>query len=214
MKSLKSLFFTGLIAILPLLITINLLIWISRLISGYLNGNIVIIEMVKHLSHEDLQSELPVKIMVYIFAVLILTLLIILMGLAMKNVIGKAIANSIDKIISKIPVIKTIYTTILQIRELMFSSGTKAYQKVVLIEYPRKGSYSLGFLTNRNNKFFCDLLEKEELISIFVPTSPNPTSGMFIMVESSEVRELDIKVEDAIKLIVSGGAIIPKNMEK
>ncbi len=79
-----------------------------------------------------------------------------------------------------------------------------------MIEYPRKGIYSLGFLTNRENQLFEEILGGKKLLNIFIPTSPNPTSGMFIMVEADTVKELDIKIEDAVKLIISGGAIVPK----
>ena len=166
--------------------------------------------MISYLLAYEIYSELTTQVLVYIIAVIIIILTIIITGLAMRNVIGKKIAQNIDKLFSNIPLVKPIYTTILQIRHLMFTSNTKAYQKVVLIEYPRKGIYSLGFLTNRENKLFEDILEGKKLLNIFVPTSPNPTSGMFIMVEANSVQELNIKIEDAVKLIISGGAIVPK----
>jgi uncharacterized membrane protein len=213
MKKLKSLFITGLITILPVLITFNILSWIFKFLNRYLSQNVVVKEMVSHLMTYEIYSEFITQIIVYSLAVIIILLAIIITGLAMKNVIGKKIAKFVDKLLSNLPLIKPIYTTILQIRELMFTSSTKAYQKVVMIEYPRKGLYSLGFLTNRENKLFEEILEGKKLLNIFVPTSPNPTSGMFIMVEVTEVKELDIKIEDAIKLIISGGAIVP-NVEK
>lgn len=210
MKRVKSLFVTGLITVLPVLITINIMSWIFKFLNNYLSKNIFIKKMISYLLTYEFYSTLTTQLLVYIIAILIIILTIIVTGLAMRNVIGKKIAKNIDLLFSNIPLVKPIYTTILQIRHLMFTSNTKAYQKVVMIEYPREGIYSLGFLTNRENKLFEELTGGGKLLNIFVPTSPNPTSGMFIMVKADDVKELDIKIEDAIKLIISGGAIVPK----
>lgn len=210
MKRIKSLFATGLVTVLPVLITINIMSWIFKFLNNYLSQNIFVKEMISYLLKYEFYSKFITQMLVYLIAVTIIILTIIITGLAMRNVMGKKIAKIIDRLFSNIPLVKPIYTTILQIRHLMFTSNTKAYQKVVMIEYPRKGIYSLGFLTNRENKLFEDILGGEKLLNIFVPTSPNPTSGMFIMVEADSVRELDIKIEDAVKLIISGGAIVPK----
>ncbi len=210
MKRIKSLFATGLITVLPVLITINIMSWIFKFLNNYLSQNIFVKEMTSYLLKYEFYSKFTTQVLVYIVAIIIIILTIIITGLAMRNVIGKRIAKKIDLLFSNIPLVKPIYTTILQIRHLMFTSNTKAYQKVVMIEYPRKGIYSLGFLTNRENKLFEDILGGKKLLNIFIPTSPNPTSGMFIMVEADNVKELDIKIEDAVKLIISGGAIVPK----
>jgi len=210
MKRIKGLFVTGLITVLPVLLTINIMSWIFKFLNNYLSQNIFVKEMTSYLLKYEFYSKLTTQILVYLIAVLIIILTIIIAGLAMRNVIGKRIAKKIDQLFSNIPLVKPIYTTILQIRHLMFTSNTKAYQKVVMIEYPRRGIYSLGFLTNRKNELFEEILGGKKLLNIFIPTSPNPTSGMFIMVEADDVKELDIKIEDAVKLIISGGAIVPK----
>ena len=209
MQRIKKLFITGLLTILPVLITLNVLTWIFKFISKYLSGNIMVREMTAYLLRHEIYSGITAQILVYTMALTIIIIAIIIAGLAMRNVVGKTIAQWIDKLFSNLPIIKPIYTTILQIREIMLTSNSNSYQKVVVIEYPRKGIYSLGFLTNRENYIFEEILGEEKLINIFMPTSPNPTSGMFLMVKASEVRELDIKIEDAIKLIISGGAIVP-----
>lgn len=209
MKKIKNLFVTGLVTVLPVLITFNIMSWIFKYLNNYLSQNIFVKEMTLYLLKYDFYSKYTIQALVYTIAILIIILTIIIAGLAMRNVIGKRIAKQIDWLFSNIPLVKPIYTTILQIRHLMFTSNTKAYQKVVMIEYPRKGIYSLGFLTNRENKYFENLLGGKKLLNIFIPTSPNPTSGMFIMLEANDVKELDIKIEDAVKLIISGGAIAP-----
>lgn len=215
MKKIRQLFFTGLLTVLPLVITINIILWVLKIIDELLKNNVIVDSMGKDLAKKIYISPFGIRIIVYIIVFSVLILLTIMLGLAVRNVLGNKIASTMDRLISKIPLVKPIYTTIIQIRELMVTSKTKAYQKVVLIEYPRKGIYSLGFLTNRGNK----ILEeeggnREELINVFLPTSPNPTSGMFLMLKQDEVRELDIKIEDAIKLIISGGAIMPEIYQK
>ena len=210
MKRVKSLFVTGLLTVLPVLITLNIMSWIFKFLNKYLSNNIFIKRTISYLLKYELHSEVLAQALVYFIAVMIITLTIIITGLAMRNVIGKKIAKQIDELFSKIPLVKPIYTTTLQIRHLLFTSNTKSYQKVVMMEYPRKGIYSLGFLTSSDTNFFEEIIGSEKLLNIFIPTSPNPTSGMFIMVEAKDVKELDIKIEDAIKLIVSGGAIVPK----
>ena len=115
-----------------------------------------------------------------------------------KNLLGKFLLNLGEKIITKIPLASTIFTTIKQVSKIIFSDGPKS-QKAVLIEYPRKGTFTVGFATqNLNNK---DL----DKIPVFIPTSPNPTSGFLIFVPKDQIKELSISADDAFKLIVSGG---------
>ncbi len=213
MKNIKKLFITGLLTILPIMITINILSWIFKLLNRYLSNNIFVKEMVNYLLKHRVYSRLTSQIVVYILVITIIFVVIIITGLAMKNVMGKKVAQKVDELFSKTPLIKPIYTTMLQIRHLIFSSNDKSYQKVVLIEYPRKNVYSVAFLTNRKNELFKKYLPNEKLVNIFLPTSPNPTSGMFLMLPKEDVIELDMKIEDAIKLIISGGAIIPSKNE-
>ena len=95
-----------------------------------------------------------------------------------------------------------------QIVSLVYSKKNNNYKKVVVVEYPRKGIYSFGFLTAEENKILEDVTG-EKYCNVFIPTSPNPTSGMFVSVKKVEVKEIEMKVEDAVKLIVSGGVFMP-----
>ena len=123
---------------------------------------------------------------------------ITLLGIFTKNLLGKFLLNAGEKTITRIPLANTIFTTIKQVSKIIFSQGPKS-QKAVLVEYPRKGSYTIGFATQdlKNDK-----LDK---IPVFVPTSPNPTSGFLIFLNKEDIKELDISADDAFKLIVSGG---------
>ena len=110
----------------------------------------------------------------------------------------------------KIPFVNQIYTTISQIINIVKSDRATTYQKVVAVEYPRKGIYSIGFLTADKNETLEKATGVEKMYNIFIPTSPNPTSGMFIIVDAKDVHILDIKIDDAVKLIISGGVITPE----
>ena len=121
-----------------------------------------------------------------------------MLGIFTKNLLGKFLLNAGEKTITRIPLANTIFTTIKQVSKIIFSQGPKS-QKAVLAEYPRKGSYTICFATQdlKNDK-----LDK---IPVFVPTSPNPTSGFLIFLKKEDIKELDISADDAFKLIVSGG---------
>lgn len=215
-KSLKNYFLTGLISSLPLFLTIFIMVKLFEVVITFIERIIpikFIMEMFKRYElTKGLKEEILWKITIYGLTIFIICAIIIITGVIASHIIGKEKMKYFEELFMKIPLAKPIYTTLKQISQLAFSQNMKAYKKVVLIEYPRKGIYSLGFLTNKENKAMSNYLGKR-LINIFIPTSPNPTSGMFIMVSEDEVKELDMRIEDAIKLIISGGAILPENNE-
>lgn len=137
---------------------------------------------------------------------------ITLIGAIALNYFGKLFIETIESIISKIPLSRTIYTTIKQISEVLFSKDNAPYKKVVMVEYPNKGLYSIGFLTNENISLKSDGKELKDHVSVFIPTSPNPTSGFLVVLEKSKVKVLNISIEDAAKLIISAGAIKPSQL--
>lgn len=145
-----------------------------------------------------------------ILTIVIVITILTIVGYTLNHVFFNKIVNTVKKIFEKAPVIKYIYTTVSQLVSLVSSDKALSYKKVAAIEYPRKGIYSIGFITAERNQLMEANLNGEEVYNIFIPTSPNPTSGMFIVVPKSETMILDIKVDDAIKLIISGGAIVPK----
>jgi uncharacterized membrane protein len=218
MKRLKTYFLTGFVSSLPLIITLYLFsgIWDFLLtkIEKTIPVSTIVEYLVKNYFKEDYVAKLVVKWSVYFTVLVILFFIIVLVGATLRNVVGHKIAKYFDSIFFKIPIIKQVYATLKQISDMILSGSSKAYQKVVLIEYPRKGIYSLGFLTNYKNEYFENISGEERLVNVFIPTSPNPTSGMFIMMSNREVIELDLKVDEAVKLIISGGAIVPNNLKK
>lgn len=216
-KNLKNWFYTGLIALLPVILTFYFLSWIFQMVINLLRDSFIVKILIEFLLglerfNEREQIEIYIKISVYLISVVGIFFIITLVGLTLKHVIGKRIASFFERLFIKVPIIKQVYTTVSQITGLVSSDNAKSYQKVVLIEYPKKGIYSLGFLTSNGNRYFEEVMGKEKVLNVFIPTSPNPTSGMFIMMEEKDVKVLNIKVEEAVKLIISGGAIIPDSV--
>ena len=136
----------------------------------------------------------------------ILLVLLISIGFLTANFFGRFLFKKTDQIINKIPFIKVFYKTIKQIIETIFKDNSKAFRDVVLLEYPRKGLWVLGFTTGEVEGAVKKKM-KTSLVNVFVPTTPNPTSGFLLMVPKNQLKYLDVNVDDAIKTIVSAGII-------
>ena len=135
--------------------------------------------------------------------------LVILVGMLTLNYFGQFILKLIEGLIGKIPFARSIYSTIKQISEVILSKDGAPYKQVVAIEYPTKEFKSIGFLTNESIN-----LTGEDLVSVFLPTAPNPTSGLLILLKRSQITYLDLTVEQAAKLIISAGAIKPEDIKE
>ncbi|MGL4999990.1 MAG: DUF502 domain-containing protein [Cetobacterium sp.] len=212
MKRIKASFYSGLIAILPIVITVYIFNWIFQIFFNLLKDSFVTVG-IKALfleaglgKEQDLHFYTQILINAISFITLIVTLIII--GTAMRIFLFKKLGSFLNNLLVKIPLFSQIYSTITQIISLFASDRQRSYQKVVAFEYPKEGIYSMGFMTSNSNHLI-EEITGEEMCNIFLPTSPNPTSGMFIMLKKSDVKILDIKVDDAIKLIISGGVILP-----
>ena len=139
----------------------------------------------------------------------ILTLIILLLtGLIVANFLGRRVVNAWESLLSRIPLVSSVYSAIKQITASLFSDASKSFREVVLVEYPRKGLWALAFVTGDTPKKFKKAIG-EDLINIYVPTTPNPTSGVYVMTPSDEVTRLDIPVEVGLKMILSAGVVNP-----
>lgn len=213
-RHIKNAFYTGAIALLPLVLTLYFTSLIIDIIIVFIKDSFLITLMVDYVFNLDgvttrHEAQLYIKPVIYLFSLGGIALCIILIGACLKFVIGRKIILTLDKVFTKIPIIKSIYTTVSQITKLISSDKSSSYKKVVVVEYPRSGVFSLGFLTSDINESLNYVCEDLKLVNVFIPTSPNPTSGMFVMVPKSEISVLNMKVEDAVKLIVSAGAVLP-----
>lgn len=135
-------------------------------------------------------------------------LMILLIGILASNLIGRTIIGWIENLVTSIPLVSRIYTAIKQISEVFLRQRRTAFTRAVLIEYPRRGIYSIGFVTSA-----ITIKDPEgnprRFINLFLPTTPNPTSGYYLMIPQEDVININCSVEEALKLVISGGAVLP-----
>ncbi len=140
---------------------------------------------------------------------LILTVLVLLAtGLLAANIVGRSMVGLWESLLDRIPVVRSVYSAVKNFTEIVFSGSGQSFKKVLLIEYPRKGIYSLAFQT-ATNLGEVQGRTGEEMICTFVPTTPNPTSGYIIIVPKKDIIELDMEIDEALKMIISLGVVVP-----
>lgn len=133
----------------------------------------------------------------------------ILVGWLAKNVLGRLIIRMSEFVVNRVPVVKTIHAAIKQIFETLMTDQSKAFREVVMFEYPRAGSWTLGFVTGVT-KGEVQSLTEDEVVNVYIPTTPNPTSGFLLFLPRKDLMVMNMTVEDGIKMIVSGGLIMPE----
>ena len=140
---------------------------------------------------------------------ILLALLVLLgTGLIAANYFGKRFVDFWESFLERIPLVRNIYSAVKRFVEIILSDSTQSFSRVLLIEYPRKGLYSLSFQTSQDLGEIQDRTG-EDVVCVFVPTTPNPTSGLILMVPEEDVIELDMNVEDALKMVISLGVVVP-----
>ncbi len=204
MRKLKTYLITGALVLGPVVVTIFLL-WTSFL---FLDGILAAVMnfIVRDILGIAIFGERPIPGLGLIALLALLTLT----GFAAKNVFGQLVITRGQQIMNRIPLVNRIYHAVQQISQAIFSGHKGVYQQAVLIEYPRKGLYSIAIMTADTKGVVQEALP-EDSISVFLPTTPNPTSGFLLFVPKKDVIELNIPVEDALKLIISGGTISALN---
>ena len=142
------------------------------------------------------------------FGIILALSILLLTGMLAANLFGRRFVEIWERILNKIPLVRSIYGSIKQISNTIFDPSGKSFRKVVMLQYPRKGLWSIGFLTNDNVGDEMSAVD-DQLVAVFIPTTPNPTSGFIIMTRNDEITELDMSVEEGFKFIISMGVIIP-----
>ena len=145
--------------------------------------------------------------------ILISAFVILATGLIVTNLAGRKMMNLGENILDRIPLVRSIYSAVKQVTQTLISSDKNSFRQVVLIEYPRKGAWTMAFQTGETMQTFNELTE-HELLTVFIPTTPNPTSGFILMLPVEDVIKLDIDVEDALKFIMSLGVVTPGSHSK
>ena len=144
----------------------------------------------------------------------ILTLLVVFVtGLLTTNILGQRLVLFWEAVLGRIPVVKSIYYSVKQVSDTLFSSQGEAFRKALLVQYPRQGSWTIAFMTGQPGGDVANHL-KGEYVSVYIPTTPNPTSGFFLMMPKSDVIELNMSVDVALKYIISMGVVPPGNGKK
>ncbi len=206
---------TGMLVWAPLLVTIWLTWWLFKNVGGgleslikpgfeYVKGLATRVEWLGWVQQFDYQPG---------WGFLIAGALFITTGFLTRYLIGRRFIAHGENILQRIPLISRVYGAVQQIRDVFVSREGTVFQKVCMVQYPRKGMWAVAFITSHEQGLVQDTIG-EEVISIFMPTTPNPTSGFLMYVKPEEVDVLDVTVEDAMKLIISGGAFLPTPKSK
>lgn len=199
MKKLRRIIIAGLLVWVPLGITI----FIIKILLDLLGQTYLLIPV-------GLRPENLFGVTIPGFEIIMAIIILFSTGLVAANYLGKTLVETWEKFLDKIPLVRSIYAPLKKFAELVLSDQTQSFSKVLLIQYPRKGLYSLCFQTSKD---VGEIQEKsgEDVICVFIPTTPNPTSGYIIMIPKDEVIELDMSVEDALKMIISLGVVVPSS---
>ena len=197
MKKLRTIIVAGLLVWIPL----GLTIFVIKLLIDLLGQTYLLIPPA--LRPENLiGTEIPG------IGVIVAIIVVLLTGLVTANYFGKSIVKAWDAFLDRIPLIRSIYSPLKKFSELVLSDQTQSFSKVLLIEYPREGIYSLCFQTSKELGEVQNQAG-EEMVCVYIPTTPNPTSGYIVLVPQNEVKELKMSVEDALKMIISLGVVVP-----
>ena len=199
LRRFKSRFFAGVLALVPVLVTF----WLAGFIYTKLTDWAV--KLVQRFA-PGLHDLFLVQQAIRIGTLLLIIIVLLLVGEFMSYKLGRMSGTFMEWLLLKVPILRSVYVTSRQIGEALWTPKGNMFRKVVMIEYPRKGIFTIGFLTNEN-KESCEFSEKtgKPLLSIFVPTTPNPTSGFLLFVPREDCQILDMKVSEGMKLVISGG---------
>ena len=205
----RASFFTGLAVTLPALLTLAAVKWIFGTISSFTDALLFFLPY--WLKPEYVFENGHSGPMLWYWSLLALTLAVLLIsgvGLLARYYIGIRIIEWLDTAIMHVPLLNKFYGAIKQLNDA-FSGNKNSFKTVVLVEFPREGIFSVGFLTSEDNAE-ANLKTGEKLVSVFIPTTPNPTSGFLVLVPANKVTPLDMSVAEGVKYIVSLGAITPE----
>ena len=197
MKRIRRYIIAGILVWLPIGVTIFLV----RILIGLLDRTLVLIPQ-KYQPEELLGFAIPG------LGILLTIIILLVTGVLAANIVGRSMVGLWESLLERIPVVRSVYSAAKNFAEMVFSDSSQSFKKVLLIEYPRKGLYSLAFQTS---SALGEVQGRtgEEIICTFVPTTPNPTSGFIIIVPRKDVIELDMEVDEALKMIISLGVVIP-----
>jgi len=198
MSHFRRYFISGLLVWVPILVTILVI----KFLADMLNSIFLLLP-------KNSQPDAVLGFHIPGIGVLLIVLLIVFTGAIVANFMGKKLVTLWDAMISRIPVVRTVYMGVKQTMQTLFTPGGNSFRKVILVEYPRVGMWTLAFLTGDSTPEVMQNINGEEMVSLYIPTTPNPTSGFLIMVARKSVIELNMGVEQALKFVISLGVMQP-----
>ena len=198
---LRGRFFAGMVIAAPIAITFYALRWVINTIDN----------TVKPLLPTFIKPETYTKFAIPGFGVIVMVIALTILGAIAANLIGRSIVRGSDRLLSRLPVVRNIYSAIKQLVDVIANNQTASFDEVVLVEYPKRGSWCLGFVASAAKGEIKAALGPE-FLGVFVPTTPNPTSGFLIYVMPEEVIRLRMTVEEGAKMILSAGLVVPEHL--
>jgi uncharacterized membrane protein len=193
----KRYFITGLLIWVP----IGLTAWVLKFLISTMDQSLLLLP-------DKFQPEVLLGMKVYGVGTILTLLVVFITGIMTANIIGQKLLMFWEGVLWRIPVVKSIYWSIKQVSDTIFSDKGEAFRKALLVQYPRKGAWTIAFMTGQPGGDVANHL-KGDYISVYVPTTPNPTSGFFLMMPKDDVIELDMSVDEALKYIISMGVVSP-----
>ena len=191
---------TGLLILVPLAITL----WVLHAVISTMDQSLLLLPV-------EWRPEKLVGFKILGFGTVLTLLIVFVTGLLAQNFIGNYVIKAWEALLQRIPIVSSIYSSVKQVSDTLFSSSGNAFRKAVLIEYPRRDCWTIGFLTGVPGGDVVNHLQGD-FVSVYVPTTPNPTSGFFLMLPKDQAIELDMSVDAALKYIVSMGVVAPEHL--
>jgi uncharacterized membrane protein len=196
---LRKWFVSGLLVVVPVAITISVLQWIIGLADRTLS-----------ILPEAWQPDRVIGVHIPGFGILLTLAIVLAAGAAASNFMGKKLVHWGDRVVSRIPVVRSIYSSVKQVSDTLFSETGNAFRTAVLVQWPRPDVWTIGFVTGTPGGDVANYLV-DDYLSVYVPTTPNPTGGYFVMLRKSDCVELKMSVDDALKYVISMGVVTPGN---
>lgn len=196
----RKYFITGLLILVPLAITV----WVLNLVIGTLDQSLLLVPE-RFRPNSLFGFDIPG------LGTILTILIVFLTGLLTNNLVGNYVVKLWEKLLHRIPIVNSLYSSVKQVSDTLFSSSGNAFRKAVLVPYPHQNSWTIAFLTGVPGGDAANHLVGD-YVSVYVPTTPNPTSGFFLMMKRSDVVELDMSVDAALKYIVSMGVVAPSHV--
>lgn len=201
--ALRASFLTGLVVILPISLTVYLIWTAISIIDGW----------VLPFVPSDYHPSRYLGFNIHGFGVVIFLVFTVVVGWMAKGLLGRSLIQWGEDVVDRMPVVRSIYNGLKQIAETVFAQSSTSFDRACLVEYPRRGMWGVAFIsTNAKGEVAAKLTPEGEIVTVFLPTTPNPTSGFLLFVPARDIIVLDMKVEDAAKLVISAGLVYPSDL--